>query len=154
MTDYLPYTWGEYAVDAPATALHFERWFRNWEAGFEGAANAPRLQDYALGPNVTDWGRTWVGQRLTASWVGVRMAETGPAWIGTYAYLEYYGSSGGASVRWPGDLVAGSSLRWAGGSNLNSGNPDGTWRCMGKTGQRSSNNGVETAATTLWQRIA
>lgn len=43
MTDYLPFTPDEYAVDAPGTALHFERWFRNWIAGFEGANGAPRL---------------------------------------------------------------------------------------------------------------
>jgi hypothetical protein len=48
LTDYLPYTAPEYAVDAPATALHFERWFRNWEAGFEGALGAPKLDLGAL----------------------------------------------------------------------------------------------------------
>lgn len=48
MTDYLPYVGSEYAVDAPATALHFERWFRNWEAGFEGAPGAPKLDLGAL----------------------------------------------------------------------------------------------------------
>lgn len=41
--DYIPYTLLEYAVDAPASALHFQRWFQNWEAGFGGAAGAPRL---------------------------------------------------------------------------------------------------------------
>jgi hypothetical protein len=49
LTDFLPYTSGEYAVDAPATALHFERWFRNWEAGFEGAPGATRLHPLAFG---------------------------------------------------------------------------------------------------------
>ena len=48
MTDYLGYVASEYAVDAPATSLHFERWFRNWEAGFEGAAGAPRLAHRAM----------------------------------------------------------------------------------------------------------
>ncbi|MBN8630251.1 MAG: hypothetical protein J0L76_05295 [Rhodobacterales bacterium] len=43
MTDYVPYTPDEYAPDAPGTALHFQRWFENWIAGFEGAAGAPRL---------------------------------------------------------------------------------------------------------------
>lgn len=41
--DYVPYTSDEYQPDAPATALHFARWFQNWEAGFGGAAGAPRL---------------------------------------------------------------------------------------------------------------
>lgn len=43
MTDYVPYTPDEYAPDAPGTALHFQRWFENWIAGFEGAPGAPRL---------------------------------------------------------------------------------------------------------------
>lgn len=48
MTDYLAYTPAEYAPDAPATALHFQRWFQNWEAGFAGAPGAPRLNLGAL----------------------------------------------------------------------------------------------------------
>lgn len=48
MTDYQAYTPSEYAPDAPATALHFQRWFENWIAGFEGAVGAPRLQPGAL----------------------------------------------------------------------------------------------------------
>lgn len=48
MTDYLTYTPAEYAPDAPATALHFQRWFENWIAGFEGAAGAPRLRGAAM----------------------------------------------------------------------------------------------------------
>lgn len=48
MPDFTPYTAAEYAPDAPATALHFQRWFQNWEAGFEGAPNAPRLLPAAL----------------------------------------------------------------------------------------------------------
>ena len=43
MTDYVPYTPDEYAPDAPATALHFQRWFENWIAGFQGAPGAPRI---------------------------------------------------------------------------------------------------------------
>lgn len=45
--DYIPYTADEYQPDAPAGALHFARWFQNWEAGFGGAAGAPRLADGA-----------------------------------------------------------------------------------------------------------
>ncbi len=48
MTDYIPFTTDEYAPDAPATALHFERWFRNWIAAFEGASGAPRIAIGAL----------------------------------------------------------------------------------------------------------
>jgi hypothetical protein len=48
MTDYVPYTPDEYAPDAPGTALHFQRWFENWIAGFEGAPGAPRLRQASL----------------------------------------------------------------------------------------------------------
>lgn len=48
MTDFVPFTSDEYAPDAPGTSLHFERWFRNWIAGFEGAAGAPRLDLAAI----------------------------------------------------------------------------------------------------------
>lgn len=48
MTDYLPYTEEEYAVGAPATSLHFERWFRNPDAIAEGAPGAPKVQGQAL----------------------------------------------------------------------------------------------------------
>lgn len=48
MTDYIPYTPDEYAPEAPATALHFQRWFENCVAMFEGAPNAPRLMLGAL----------------------------------------------------------------------------------------------------------
>ncbi len=48
MTDYVPFTSDEYQPDAPATALHFSRWFQNWIAGFEGAAGAPRLARKAM----------------------------------------------------------------------------------------------------------
>lgn len=48
MPDYIPYTSDEYQVEAPATALHFARWFQNWEAGFQGATGAPRLSGNAV----------------------------------------------------------------------------------------------------------
>lgn len=49
MADYIPYTTDEMQPEAPATALHFARWFQNWEAGFAGAAGAPRMSLDALG---------------------------------------------------------------------------------------------------------
>lgn len=55
MTDYVGYTPPEYAPDAPATALHFQRWFENWIAGFEGAPGAPKLQPAALGIWMADF---------------------------------------------------------------------------------------------------
>ena len=48
MTDFVAYTAAEYAPDAPGTALHFQRWFQNWEAGFQGAVGAERLRIGAL----------------------------------------------------------------------------------------------------------
>lgn len=47
MAVYTGYTAAEYAPDAPATSDHFKRWFENWEAGFQGAAGAPKLLDAA-----------------------------------------------------------------------------------------------------------
>lgn len=49
MPDYIPYTTDEMQPEAPATSLHFARWFQNWEAGFGGANGAPRLHYNALG---------------------------------------------------------------------------------------------------------
>jgi len=49
MPEYIPYTTDEYQPEAPATALHFARWFQNWEAGFEGAPGAPKVAGAALG---------------------------------------------------------------------------------------------------------
>lgn len=48
MPDYIPYTSAEYEPEAPATALHFARWFQNWEAGFAGMPGAPGLALRAL----------------------------------------------------------------------------------------------------------
>jgi len=46
---FAPTDWGdfepeEYEVGAPATSLHFERWFRNVVAAAQGAVGAPRVQ--------------------------------------------------------------------------------------------------------------
>lgn len=53
MAEYPATDWGywtpeEYQVGAPATALHFERWFRNVVAAFQGATGAQRLHLGAL----------------------------------------------------------------------------------------------------------
>lgn len=149
MTDYLPYTTGEYAVDAPATALHFERWFRNWEAGFEGAAGAPRLLDAALGTTVTAAGIDWVAKRILAMTQGA---------IGTYLLA---GAAGGATAVAFGATVAGSALTPAGLAN-DAGSPitmtasggarSGTWRCMGN--YPGSSGGAAARSVSLFLRIA
>lgn len=41
-TDWGDWTTGEYEVGAPATSLHFERWFRNPVALAQGADGAPK----------------------------------------------------------------------------------------------------------------
>lgn len=48
-TDWGDWTSDEYDVGAPATSNHFERWFRNVVAAFQGAVDAPELQFAALG---------------------------------------------------------------------------------------------------------
>lgn len=48
MPDFIPYAPEEMMPEAAATALHFARWFQNWEAGFEGRPGAVRLRIGAL----------------------------------------------------------------------------------------------------------
>ncbi|MCU0826144.1 MAG: hypothetical protein MUE52_01755 [Tabrizicola sp.] len=144
MTDYVPYTAAEYAPDAPATALHFQRWFENWIAGFEGAPGAPRLTYPAMG--------SWYS---TAGDIGtyVFAARTGDVAFGA--------TVAGSSLT---PTSAARSISGLGGSNaatLNSGSAlSGTWRCMGTFDQTvtSANDGSGGNNTilgaTLWQRIA
>ncbi|AWB48882.1 hypothetical protein HYN69_10545 [Gemmobacter aquarius] len=136
MTDYLTYTPAEYAPDAPATALHFQRWFENWRAGFEGAAGAPRLQDAAL-----DTGASTAAGR---AWVAARVIDPGAGGVGTYALLR---TVSGTSAITAGATLAGSSLQYSSTSNFSGGTLTGTWRAMGSRG-------AGTTDATLFQRIA
>jgi hypothetical protein len=72
MTDYVPYTPDEYAPDAPGTALHFQRWFENWIAGFEGASGAPRFHPLAFGEIAAG---DVVIDRLTPQGIAVQLAS-------------------------------------------------------------------------------
>ncbi|MBJ2154089.1 hypothetical protein [Paracoccus sp. IB05] len=47
-TDWGNFTPEEYEVGAPATSNHFERWFRNLVAAYQGAPDAPGLVFRAL----------------------------------------------------------------------------------------------------------
>ncbi|MFO1202994.1 MAG: hypothetical protein U1E58_10210 [Tabrizicola sp.] len=138
MTDYLPYVASEYAVDSPATALHFERWFRNWEAGFEGAPGAPRVLFAAL----DDAFKTAGG-------------------VGTYVFARR------ATDANFGDNVAGSSLTPTSGAmsvpvssgtaaTFNQGAAlSGTWKCMGTMDAAATfGGGGSMLGATLWLRIA
>ena len=49
--DFIPFTDSEMATDAPASALHFERWFKNHIATVQGAKGAERVQPRALESN-------------------------------------------------------------------------------------------------------
>ena len=143
-TDWGDWTPEEYQVGAPATALHFERWFRNVVAAFQGHPDAPRLEDAALDSTVTSAGETWVAARMIARTHGG---------IGTLAFAERYGSAGMATTF--GASVAGSELRT---TNVSVNNTvtvlSGTWRCLGGTASRSAGGGREAVAATLWQRVA
>jgi hypothetical protein len=126
-----PTDWGdfepeEYDVGAPATSLHFERWFRN----------APRIQDAALDTTVTTDGVDWVSDRMVAASVGA---------VGVYGMFRY--ASGTVTA---GDTSAGSNLQYSSAAaGALGGNPSGTWQCLG-----AAVGGVGADAVTLWRRIA
>lgn len=120
MTDYLPYTSGEYAVDAPATALHFERWFRNWEAGFEGAAGAPRINPIGAMSHNGEAGA--VGTYVLAR----RIVGTADLAFGqTVAGSNIAPASAATSLQNNGGTTAGTAA-FSTDAALS-----GTWRCMG-----------------------
>jgi len=52
ITDWNDWTPTEYEVGAPATSLHFERWFRNAVALAQGSAGAPRIVGAALDTHI------------------------------------------------------------------------------------------------------
>lgn len=139
MTDYLPYTADEYSVDAPGTALSFERWFRNWEAGFEGAPGAPRLWTAALGPTFFEAGGL-------GTYVLARAGATDIAFGADVAGSTLRPVS--AAYSWTDQVTGGTN---DGASNLTLGATlSGTWRCMGNYDATSGMLG----GATLFVRIA
>lgn len=142
MTDYLPYTSGEYAVDAPATALHFERWFRNWEAGFEGAPGAPRIDPIAAMAHQGVEGAvgTYVFARRTTGTADVAFGSTlaGSSLSPTSASMGHADTGGSTGT---GTFNTGAAL-------------SGTWRCMGTYDHTTGSSGTTMQGATLWMRIA
>lgn len=147
MADWTTIPNGNIETDKPVRAIDGRALRDNPIAIAEGAVGAPRIEDAALDSTVTSAGETWVADRMIARTHGG---------IGTLAFLEVYNvGTGSGSERVPGVTVSGANLRWAGlVASGNSGNPSGTWRCLGRTSPRSSGSGTENAGTTLWQRIA
>lgn len=100
--DYIPYTPDEFAIDAPATALHFARWFENWLAGFGGALDAPRLWLPALerlAPGVEIRSRNDVADNTTGT-VYIERLKCGFVQHGTVRVAwEYYRTGGNAQVQ-------------------------------------------------------
>lgn len=105
MTDYIPFTTDEYAPDAPATALHFERWFRNWIAGFEGAAGAPKVAGEALNLGLSSIAVpgviTGIGSRIKTLVLKIGIGGTSPSGSSTTISAQVRVSSNGGST-WSG----------------------------------------------------
>lgn len=139
MTDYVPYTPDEYAPDAPGTALHFQRWFENWIAGFEGAPGAPRLETAALGLSFFQAGGlgTYVFARAGATDIAFGETVSGGAL-----------RPASAAYSWSDQVTSGTN---DGNSSLTLGATlSGTWKCMGNYDATSGMLG----GATLFVRIA
>ena len=119
-TDWLDWTNLEYAVGAPATALHFERWFRNPVAIAQGAIGAPRIEDAALSTTITFTGVDWVSKRAAAAPAG---------YLGQQCFMSHQGETSGTYV--PGDTTAGSNLKFTSGGVVSTSATSGTWMCCG-----------------------
>ena len=97
----------------------------NLLAAFEGDATAIAagvvLRDAALGLTPTTAGRDWIFARMAL------LAAAGG--VGTLAFLSNTTTS---AVIWPpGQVIAGSGLRYAGGSGASGTAPGGTWMSLG-----------------------
>lgn len=129
MTDYLAITEAETNPKAPATSSLWKRWTKNWIAGFEGAAGAPRLKYGAIDA----WFST-AGE------------------VGSLAFLVT--TAGSVGVVTAGTVYAGSSLAYSGfhksgGLSSTGAALTGSWRALGSI----LNSGVDQRAT-LFIRIA
>lgn len=128
MTDWVPFTTAEYAVGAPATSSHFERWFRNPVAITEGAPGAPRNQDGSLSGNITDYGRDWVLNRLRPQDASIRYSQTAWNAVGQVVFAARPANTD------PGEVVTGAGLFASDNQgNVNTSQPlPGMWRCQGR----------------------
>lgn len=144
MTDYIPFTAAEYQPDAPATALHFSRWFQNPVAITEGASGAPRIADAAMSSSATSAGAAWVAARLALVAAGA---------LGSLAFL-CKASNGSISF---GGTVGGSDLSPSSSSPTDaniSGSMSGTWRCLGAVSTSDAGSGTKARIASLFVRIA
>lgn len=143
-TDWLDWTNLEYSVGAPATALHFERWFRNPVAIAQGAIGAPRIEDAALSTTATGAGRDWIALRISLFT---------PGYIGSVSFMSHQGTTAATYVQ--GDTTAGSNLRYTSGNVVSPTAASGTWRCFGycQTDNTATFTIDHPIRKTLWMRI-
>lgn len=144
MTDYIAIAETEDDPEAPITSSWGKRVRNNPVAITEGAAGAPRIQTAAIANGAVTAAKlaTGTGER---DWVLARIAAAAVGAVGTYAFLY---NSGSATL--PGETRPASQLRYssaAGGSS--SGEPSGTWRCMGIMNATN-----DETRTTLWLRVS
>jgi len=147
-TDWLGFTPVEYEVGAPATSLHFERWFRNPVALAQGADGAPRIDFAAMNEWFSTAGAigTYVFARsTTATDVAFGATRAGSALVPTGAITGIFSTS---SPNGPLQMLAsGSAL-------------SGSWQCMGYYDHRLTNfqedppQVVDFYGATLWMRIS
>ena len=144
-TDWLDWTELEYAVGAPATAMHFERWFRNPVAIAQGAIGAPRIEDAALSTTITAVGADWVMRRV---------ASAGAAYLGQRCFMSHQGPTAGTYE--VGDITAGSNLKFTSGGVISASATSGTWICCGYCITNNVNNTPLQSPDrkTTWMRIA
>ena len=144
MADYNAILDAEIEPEKPVTTSLLNRLRDNPIAISEGAAGAPRVQTAAIAGGAVTAAKlaTGTGER---DWVLARIAAAAVGAVGTYAFLY---NSGSATL--PGETRPASLLRYssaAGGSS--SGEPSGTWRCMGVMNATS-----DETRTTLWLRVS
>lgn len=138
MTDYIAIDESETNPFAPSRSSLWKRWSKNWIAGFEGAAGAPRLRFAALDGAISTAGG--IGSYVFAK--GGSDAAFGATVAGSTlqptsaAYSVTIG--GGSTVT---TFVLGSAL-------------SGTWRCMGVFDAAGAGTGAAMLGATLWLRIA
>ena len=147
---YTPILNAEVDAESPITDLLLTRLRDNPIAISNGAADAPRITDAALGPTATNAGRDWVLNRAALAVAGA---------VGTYVFATRFGDVAFGST------VAGSGLNPTSGAysvteggitgsvTFTTGSAlSGTWRCMGTFDSSNSNSGLSISGATLWLR--
>lgn len=95
-TDWGDFTPAEYEVGAPATSLHFERWFRNVVAAMQGADGAP-VNAYAWHPyDMNTIGDGADGAIYDFATDGVQSTVTSPDFEDGFEYRFIFDGQGAA----------------------------------------------------------